>query len=57
MLRLCGFHFSNYHHKVRIALLEKGGFDKNPRSSTTFSVKPYDPPAIVTRAYSCMIAV
>jgi len=24
MLRLCGFHLSNYHNKVRIALLEKG---------------------------------
>ena len=24
MLRLCGFHVSNYHNKVRIALLEKG---------------------------------
>jgi len=24
MLRLCGFHISNYHNKVRIALLEKG---------------------------------
>ena len=24
MIRLCGFHVSNYHNKVRIALLEKG---------------------------------
>ena len=24
MLKLCGFHVSNYHNKVRIALLEKG---------------------------------
>ena len=24
MLRLCGFHLSNYHNKVRVALLEKG---------------------------------
>jgi glutathione S-transferase len=24
MIKLCGFHFSNYHNKVRIALLEKG---------------------------------
>lgn len=24
MLKLCGFHLSNYHNKVRIALLEKG---------------------------------
>jgi len=24
MLRLCGFHVSNYHNKVRLALLEKG---------------------------------
>jgi len=24
MIRLCGFHLSNYHNKVRIALLEKG---------------------------------
>ena len=24
MLKLCGFHISNYHNKVRIALLEKG---------------------------------
>ena len=24
MIRLCGFHISNYHNKVRIALLEKG---------------------------------
>jgi len=24
MLKLCGFHISNYHNKVRIVLLEKG---------------------------------
>src|SRR5205814_1310895 len=24
MLKLCGFHISNYHNKVRLALLEKG---------------------------------
>lgn len=24
MLKLCGFHVSNYHNKVRLALLEKG---------------------------------
>ena len=24
MLRLCGFHLSNYHNKVRLALMEKG---------------------------------
>ena len=24
MIRLCGFHVSNYHNKVRVALLEKG---------------------------------
>jgi glutathione S-transferase len=32
MLKLCGFHISNYHNKVRIALLEKGiAFDEDPR--------------------------
>ncbi len=31
MLRLCGFHISNYHNKVRLALLEKGiAFDEDP---------------------------
>jgi len=31
MLRLCGFHVSNYHNKVRIALLEKGvPFEEDP---------------------------
>ena len=31
MLKLCGFHVSNYHNKVRIALLEKGvEFDEDP---------------------------
>ena len=30
MLKLCGFHLSNYHNKVRIALLEKGiGFEED----------------------------
>ena len=30
MLKLCGFHISNYHNKVRIALLEKGlAFDED----------------------------
>jgi glutathione S-transferase len=32
MLKLCGFHISNYHNKVRIALLEKGvPFEEDPR--------------------------
>jgi glutathione S-transferase len=31
MLRLCGFHVSNYHNKVRLALLEKGvQFEEDP---------------------------
>lgn len=31
MLKLCGFHISNYHNKVRLALLEKGvAFDEDP---------------------------
>jgi glutathione S-transferase len=31
MLKLCGFHISNYHNKVRIALLEKGvPFEEDP---------------------------
>ncbi|HEV3007888.1 MAG TPA: glutathione S-transferase family protein [Burkholderiales bacterium] len=31
MLKLCGFHLSNYHNKVRIALLEKGvQFSEDP---------------------------
>jgi len=30
MLKLCGFHLSNYHNKVRVALLEKGiAFDED----------------------------
>jgi len=36
MLKLCGFHVSNYHNKVRLALLEKGvpfGEDPNCRPS------------------------
>jgi glutathione S-transferase len=32
MLKLCGFHVSNYHNKVRIALMEKGvAFEEDPR--------------------------
>jgi len=31
MLKLCGFHLSNYHNKVRVALLEKGvPFEEDP---------------------------
>ena len=31
MLKLCGFHLSNYHNKVRLALLEKGvPFEEDP---------------------------
>lgn len=31
MLKLCGFHISNYHNKVRLVLLEKGvAFDEDP---------------------------
>jgi len=34
MLKLCGFHLSNYHNKVRIALLEKGvAFEEDPGCS------------------------
>jgi len=34
MLKLCGFHLSNYHNKVRIALLEKGvPFEEDPGCS------------------------
>ena len=34
MFKLCGFHISNYHNKVRIALLEKGiAFDEDPKCS------------------------
>ncbi len=33
-MKLCGFHISNYHNKVRIALLEKGvAFDEDPKCS------------------------
>jgi glutathione S-transferase len=33
MLKLCGFHLSNYHNKVRLALLEKGlPFEEDPCS-------------------------
>ena len=31
MLKLCGFHVSNYHNKVRLALLEKEiAFEEDP---------------------------
>src|SRR5947209_19705370 len=31
MLKLCGFRISNYHNKVRLALLEKGiAFEEDP---------------------------
>jgi glutathione S-transferase len=34
MLKLCGFHISNYHNKVRLALLEKGvPFQEDPSCS------------------------
>ena len=34
MLKLCGFHISNYHNKVRLALLEKGvPFEEDPSCS------------------------
>jgi len=34
MLKLCGFHLSNYHNKLRIALLEKGvAFEEDPGCS------------------------
>ena len=34
MLKLCGFHLSNYHNKIRIALLEKGvPFQEDPACS------------------------
>ena len=34
MLKLCGFHISNYHNKVRLALLEKGvAFEEDPSCS------------------------
>jgi glutathione S-transferase len=34
MLKLCGFHISNYHNKIRIALLEKGvPFEEDPSCS------------------------
>jgi len=34
MLKLCGFHLSNYHNKIRIALLEKGvPFEEDPGCS------------------------
>jgi len=40
MIKLCGFHISNYHNKVRIALLEKGiAFEEDS------GVKPSQKPA------------
>ena len=34
MLKLCGFHLSNYHNKIRLALLEKGvPFEEDPGCS------------------------
>lgn len=45
MIRLCGFHVSNYHNKVRIALLEKGiPFEEDS------SVKPSQKPEYLVRS-------
>lgn len=45
MLKLCGFHVSNYHNKVRIALLEKGvAFEEDA------SVKPSQEDAYLARS-------
>ena len=45
MIRLCGFHISNYHNKVRIALLEKGvAFEEDA------SVKPSQDPDYLARS-------
>ncbi len=45
MLKLCGFHVSNYHNKVRIALLEKGvAFEEDA------SVKPSQEAAYVAKS-------
>lgn len=45
MIRLCGFHVSNYHNKVRIALLEKGiPFEEDS------SVKPSQKPEYLAKS-------
>jgi glutathione S-transferase len=45
MIRLCGFHLSNYHNKVRLALLEKGiAFDEDA------SCRPSQDEAFVARS-------
>ena len=45
MLKLCGFHVSNYHNKVRLALLEKGvAFEEDP------SCKPSQQDAFLARS-------
>jgi glutathione S-transferase len=45
MLKLCGFHISNYHNKVRLALLEKGvPFEEDP------SCKPSQQDAFLERS-------
>ncbi len=45
MLKLCGFHVSNYHNKVRIALLEKGvAFEEDA------SVRPSQEAAYVAKS-------
>jgi glutathione S-transferase len=45
MLKLCGFHISNYHNKVRIALLEKGvAFEEDA------TCPPSQDPALVARS-------
>jgi glutathione S-transferase len=45
MLKLCGFHISNYHNKVRIALLEKGiAFEEDA------TCRPSQDPALVARS-------
>ena len=45
MLKLCGMHFSNYHNKVRIALLEKGvPFEEDP------GIKPSQDEAYLARS-------
>jgi glutathione S-transferase len=45
MIKLCGFHVSNYHNKVRIALLEKGiPFEEDS------NVKPSQKPEYLARS-------
>ena len=45
MIRLCGMHYSNYHNKVRIALLEKGiDFEEDA------SIKPSQDPAYLAKS-------